>query len=73
MTWQKLLKGSQTEVLSRIISVLPFHELPYGQMKVEDWSQAHVPSVLWLLYRGLPDGSEYLRIEAPTQAGVSTR
>ena len=56
MTWQKLLKGSQTEVLSRIFSVLPFHELPYGQMKVEDWSQAHVPSVLWLLYRGLPDG-----------------
>ena len=25
-------------------------------MKVQDWSQAHVPSVLWLLYRGLPDG-----------------
>ena len=73
MTWQKLLEGSPAEVLSRIISGLPFHELPYGQMKVEDWSQAHVPSVLWLLYRGLPDGSEYLCIEAATQAGVSTR
>ena len=54
MTWQKLLEGSPVEVLSRIISGLPFHELPYGQMKVEDWSKAHVPSVLLLLYRGLP-------------------
>ena len=32
MTWQKLLEGSPAEVLSRIISGLPFHELPYGQM-----------------------------------------
>ena len=56
MTWQNLLDGSPTEVLSRIISGLPFYELPCGQMKVQDWSQAHVPSVLWLLYRGLPDG-----------------
>ena len=54
MTWPKLLDASPTEIVSRIFSGLPFYELPCGSMKAEEWCKAHVPSILWLLYRGLP-------------------
>ena len=53
--WHHLLDGSPTEILSRIMSSgLPFHALPCGSLKAEEWCKAHVPSVLCLLYRGLP-------------------
>ena len=45
-TWKELLKGSPMEILSRIVSGLPFYELPLGSMPVEEWCKAHVPSVL---------------------------
>ena len=53
-TWKQLLQGSPLDILSRIVSGLPFYELPCGSMTVEQWCKAHVPSVLCLLYRGLP-------------------
>ena len=54
--WHRLLDGTSSEILSRIIhGGLPLHELPYGSVKADDWCKAHAPSVLCCLYRGLPD------------------
>ena len=62
-TWKDLLKGTAAEILSKILSELIFYELPCGSMPVEEWCKAHVPSVLCLLYRGLPGDKRHYQGE----------
>ena len=45
---------SPLEVVSAFTAALPLNSLPRGSMKVAEWHGAHVPSVLCVLYRGMP-------------------
>ena len=58
LTWKEILEtctyATPFELLSQLTSAFP-QALPMGfEMTVDQWSRAHVPSVLVALYRGIP-------------------
>ena len=59
LSWKEMLESGKhatpLEWLSQLTSAIPSWGLPMGsEMKVDEWSRAHVPSVLVALYRGIP-------------------